>query len=58
MTMKTANCGASMKATQASTPNMMAGGMAKKKPMAYGHGGMAMKKKTGMMYGGMAKKKK
>ena len=58
MTMKTANCGASMKATQASTPNMMAGGMTmKKKPMAYGHGGMA-KKKTGMMYGGMAKKKK
>jgi len=58
MTMKTANCGASMKATQASTPKMMAGGMAmKKKPMAYGHGGMA-KKKTGMMYGGMAHKKK
>lgn len=39
-----ANCGASVPAKQKSTPKMMMGGMAVKKPK-YGYGGMAVKKK-------------
>jgi hypothetical protein len=39
-----AKCGASNPATQKSTPKMMMGGMAVKKPK-YGYGGMAVKKK-------------
>ena len=44
MKTKKANCGASVSATQKSTPKMMMGGMAVKKPK-YGYGGMAVKKK-------------
>ena len=44
MKTKKANCGASVPATQKSTPKMMMGGMAVKKP-TYGYGGMAVKKK-------------
>ena len=51
-----AKCGASNPATQKSTPKMMMGGMAMKKP-AMTYGGMAMKKKPAYGYGGMAAKK-
>ena len=44
MKMTKADCGASRQPTQKSTPKMMMGGMAVKKPK-YGYGGMAVKKK-------------